>query len=224
MKSHSTGAVTAARTNSRKVRPREIRARNTPTNGPRPARSAQKNNVHPHPAGPVRLVGKRLECTRRKGDEKLTDVRHQCIQQERRLPCYQDVHCASSPRRSKGSTRRSSGCLGQPREVVAAMVIAPQHPSPMRSCNEGPVPRANISEKPTSQQYHTDTHRRGDSKTRCRPALIDHRCHRPRGRVRVCQTEGRARRESTAAACPTDRRNNPWPIPSRPHTAHPAMP
>ena len=54
MKSHSTGAVIAAITNSRNVRPREIRARNTPTNGPQASQKAQKNSVQPpiHSAPP----------------------------------------------------------------------------------------------------------------------------------------------------------------------------
>ena len=54
-KSHSTGAVIAASTNSRRVRPREIRARNRPTNGPQASQKAQKNRVqepiHSAPSG-----------------------------------------------------------------------------------------------------------------------------------------------------------------------------
>ena len=46
MKSHSTGTVIAAITNSRSVRPREMRARNTPTKGPQASQNAQKNSVH----------------------------------------------------------------------------------------------------------------------------------------------------------------------------------
>ncbi len=46
-KSHSTGAVMAAMTNSRSVRPREMRARNRPTNGPQASQKAQKNRVQP---------------------------------------------------------------------------------------------------------------------------------------------------------------------------------
>lgn len=47
MKSHSTGAVIAAITNSRSVRPCEMRARNTPTNGPHASQNVQKNSVQP---------------------------------------------------------------------------------------------------------------------------------------------------------------------------------
>lgn len=54
-KSHSTGTVIAAMTNSRSVRPREIRARNTPTNGPHASQNAQKKSVqlaiHSEPPG-----------------------------------------------------------------------------------------------------------------------------------------------------------------------------
>ena len=47
MKSHSTGAVIAASTNSRRVRPQEIRARKSPTNGPQASQNAQKKSVQP---------------------------------------------------------------------------------------------------------------------------------------------------------------------------------
>ena len=46
-RSHSTGAVIAASTNSRRVRPREMRARNMPTNGPHASQNAQKKRVAP---------------------------------------------------------------------------------------------------------------------------------------------------------------------------------
>ena len=46
-KSQSTGAVMAATTNSRSVLPREMRARNSPTNGPQASQKAQKNRVQP---------------------------------------------------------------------------------------------------------------------------------------------------------------------------------
>ena len=46
-KSQITGTVMAAMMNSRSVRPREIRARKTPTNGPHASQNAQKNRVQP---------------------------------------------------------------------------------------------------------------------------------------------------------------------------------
>ena len=45
MKSQRTGAVIAASTNSRSVRPREMRARKSPTNGPQASQNAQKKSV-----------------------------------------------------------------------------------------------------------------------------------------------------------------------------------
>ena len=53
-KSQSTGAVMAAMTNSRNVRPRDMRARNSPTKGPQASQNAQKKSVHPaiHSAPP----------------------------------------------------------------------------------------------------------------------------------------------------------------------------